>query len=78
MKLTVSEKDKKTLMILLVALIVFCSWYFGYRNINNMTVAMKEERNELTKKYDSLYPLFPYNIYNTYTSNHLNNHIQNQ
>ncbi len=58
MKLTVSEKDKKTLMIFLVALIVFCSWYFGYRNINNMTVAMKEERNELTKKYDSLYPLY--------------------
>lgn len=45
-------------MIFLVALIVFCSWYFGYQNINNMTVAMKEERNELTKKYDSLYPLY--------------------
>lgn len=58
MKLTISEKDKKTIMIFLIAVIVFCSWYFGYRNINEMTISMKSERDELTIKYKSLYPLY--------------------
>lgn len=60
MKLNVSlsEKDKMILIVLVIALIVFCSYYFGYRNINAMTLEVKQETEELTSKYKTLYPLY--------------------
>lgn len=58
MKINISERDRNILMILLVALIVFCSYYFGYKNINEMTVQTRTEKDELTQKYKSLYPMY--------------------
>lgn len=56
--ISISEKDKMILIILFIGLIVFCSYYFGYRNINAMTLEVKQEKEELTAKYKTLYPLY--------------------
>lgn len=58
MKLTMTERDKNLVKIILIALIIFCSYYFGYRNISEMHENMKQERDDLTAKYKSLYPLY--------------------
>lgn len=58
LNIQISEKDRRLLMIVLIALIVFCAYYFGFRNINAMTLEVKQEREELVAKYNSLYPLY--------------------
>ena len=54
MKLAISERDKLLLCLVGSVLLVFLSWYFGFRNFNEKTAALESEISTLQVKYDDL------------------------
>ena len=54
MKLAISERDKLLLCLVGSVLLVFLSWYFGFRSFNEKTAALESEISTLQVKYDDL------------------------
>jgi len=48
--LKISEKDKKLLLILLAFAILACAYYFGYKNLTDLTQKYDQEASVLRKK----------------------------
>ena len=50
LKLEISERDKKLLMILIAVGIIFCSYYFGFQKLSAQTDKYEAQVTTLTKK----------------------------
>jgi hypothetical protein len=55
--LQIGTQERILLMLLMIVALLFCAYYFGYKNINAATLEVKEEKNALMERYQALYPL---------------------
>lgn len=58
MKLNLTEKNKNIFKVILIVAILFASYNYGYLNLSQMNEEMKAEKDALTAKYKTLYPLY--------------------
>ena len=54
MKLSISEKDKTLLCVVGCLIVVFLSWFYGFKNFNAKTEALERECAALQTKYNNL------------------------
>ena len=54
MKLKISQRDKNMLVVLVGILLVFVSYYYGYRNLKEKTTVLQKQNNLLESQIDTL------------------------